>query len=112
MRLAAVILPDLGPGPDVPIFVSHWFAARGDKVWEGERLVEVLVGPATFDVPSPVSGRLAQIHGLEDDRVEAGSVLGMVAVPEDDSPDGDCGRERNCQGRRHGQEPPSNRPTT
>jgi pyruvate/2-oxoglutarate dehydrogenase complex dihydrolipoamide acyltransferase (E2) component len=112
MRLAAVILPDLGTGPDVPIVVSHWFAARGDRVWEGERLVEVLVGPATFDVPSPVSGRLAQIRGLEDDRVEAGTVLGMVAVAEDDSPDGDFGHERDRQSRRRGQEPPSNRPTT
>ena len=53
MRLEAVILPDLGTGPDVPIVVSHWFAARGDEVWEGDRLVEVLVGPATFDVPAP-----------------------------------------------------------
>ena len=76
MRLAAVILPDLGTGPDVPIVVSHWFVGRGGRVWEGERLVEVLAGPATFDVPSPVSGRLAEIRGLEDDRVEAGSVLG------------------------------------
>src|SRR5438105_15912775 len=53
MRLEAVILPDLGTGPDVPIVVSHWFAARGDEVWEGDRLVEILVGPATFDVPAP-----------------------------------------------------------
>jgi pyruvate/2-oxoglutarate dehydrogenase complex dihydrolipoamide acyltransferase (E2) component len=112
MRLAAVILPDLGTGPDVPIVVSHWFAARGDKVWEGERLVEVLVGPATFDVPSPVTGRLAQIRGLEDDRVEVGSVLGMVAVAEDDSPIGDRGFGRDRERGRRGQEPPSNRPTT
>jgi pyruvate/2-oxoglutarate dehydrogenase complex dihydrolipoamide acyltransferase (E2) component len=88
MRLAAVILPDLGTGPDVPIVVSHWFAARGDRVWEGERLVEVLVGPATFDVPAPVSGRLAEIHGWEDDRIEPGSVLGLVATAEDDARDG------------------------
>ena len=47
--------------------------------------MEVLVGPATFDVPSPVSGRLAEIHGLEDDRVEPGSVLGLVATAEDDA---------------------------
>jgi pyruvate/2-oxoglutarate dehydrogenase complex dihydrolipoamide acyltransferase (E2) component len=87
MRLAAVILPDLGTGPDVPIVVSYWFAARGDRVWEGERLVEVLVGPATFDVPSPVTGRLAKIHRLEDDRVEAGSVLGLVAAIEDGASD-------------------------
>jgi len=87
MRLEAVILPDLGTGPDVPIVVSYWFAARGDRVWEGERLVEVLVGPATFDVPSPATGRLARIHRLEDDRVEAGSVLGLVAAIGDGASD-------------------------
>jgi pyruvate/2-oxoglutarate dehydrogenase complex dihydrolipoamide acyltransferase (E2) component len=83
MRLEAVILPELGTGPDVPIVISHWFAVRGDEVWEGDRLVEVLVGPATFDVPSPSSGRLAAIHGQEDDRVTPGTVLGLVAVLED-----------------------------
>ena len=89
MRLEAVILPELGTSPDVPIVVSHWFAERGDEVWEGDRLVEVLVGPATFDVPSPTSGRLAVIHGQEDDRVTPGTVLGLVAVLED----GDDGAE-------------------
>jgi pyruvate/2-oxoglutarate dehydrogenase complex dihydrolipoamide acyltransferase (E2) component len=109
MRFAAVVLPDLGTGPDVPIVVSHWFAARGDSVWEGERLVEVLVGAATFDVPAPVSGRLAQIRGREDDRVEAGSVLGFVAVADDESPGGSCDLDRSCQGRPRGEEPPSSR---
>ncbi len=84
MRLEAVILPELGTGPDVPIVVSHWFAGRGDEVWEGDRLVEVLVGPATFDVPAPTNGRLAAIHGREDDRVTPGMVLGLVAVMEDE----------------------------
>ena len=101
MRLAAVILPDLGTGPDVPIIVSHWFVARGGRVWEGERLVEVLAGPATFDVPSPVTGRLAEIRGLEDDRVEAGSVLGwwrrpkrLAAVPRRTRRAASAGRNR------------------
>src|SRR6476661_8868978 len=84
MRLEAVILPDLGTGPDVPIIVSHWFAARGEVVWEGDRLVEVLVGPATFDVPAPATGRLAEIRGREDDRVAPGAVLGLVAAADDD----------------------------
>jgi pyruvate/2-oxoglutarate dehydrogenase complex dihydrolipoamide acyltransferase (E2) component len=84
MRLAAVILPDLGTGTDVPIVVSHWFAARGDMVWEGERLVELLVGPATFDVPAPVTGRLVEIRGREEDRVEQGDVLGLVAESDSD----------------------------
>ncbi|MDB5353310.1 MAG: pyruvate/2-oxoglutarate dehydrogenase complex, dihydrolipoamide acyltransferase component [Planctomycetota bacterium] len=83
MRLEAVILPELGTGPDELIVVSHWYAGPGDEVWEGDRLVEVLVGPATFDVPSPASGRLAEIRGQEDDRVGPGAVLGLVAVGED-----------------------------
>jgi pyruvate/2-oxoglutarate dehydrogenase complex dihydrolipoamide acyltransferase (E2) component len=82
MRFEAVILPDLGTGPDVPIVVSHWFAARGEEVWEGDRLVELLVGPATFDVPAPTTGRLAEIRSEEDDRVEPGAVLGLMAVDE------------------------------
>jgi pyruvate/2-oxoglutarate dehydrogenase complex dihydrolipoamide acyltransferase (E2) component len=112
MRLAAVILPELGTGPDLPIIVSHWFAARGDLVWEGERLVEVLVGPATFDVPSPVTGRLTEIRVLEDDRVLVGSVLGFVAITDDDSSDGPTDGRRDRPSGRHQGKPPSNRPTT
>ena len=83
MRLEAVILPELGTRPDVPIVVSHWYARPGDVVWEGDRLVEALVGPATVDVPVPVSGRLAEVRAEEDDHVRPGSVLGFVAAGED-----------------------------
>ena len=96
MRLEAVILPDLGTGPDVPIVVSHWFAARGEEVWEGDRLVEVLVGPSTFDVPAPATGRLAKIRGREDDRVAPGDVLGFVAADDGD----DVGDRQTPPGRR------------
>ena len=84
MRLEAVTLPELGTGPAEPIVVSHWYAARGDQVWEGDRLVEVLVGSATFDVSAPTTGRLAAIHGQEDDCVLPGAVLGLVAVAEEE----------------------------
>ena len=83
MRLTPVILPDLGTGPDIPIVVSYWFAAKGKRVWEGERLVEVLAGAATFDVPSPVTGLLAEIRSHEEDRVAAGEILGLVEGTDD-----------------------------
>jgi pyruvate/2-oxoglutarate dehydrogenase complex dihydrolipoamide acyltransferase (E2) component len=88
MRWEAVILPNLGTGPGVPIVVSHWYAERGENVWEGDRLVELLVGPATFNVPAPASGRLAEIRGEEDDCVEPGAILGLLAVPDEEG-DGD-----------------------
>lgn len=80
MRLQAVILPDLGTGVDEPIVVSYWYARRGEAVWEGDRLVEVLVGPATFDVPCPVNGRVAAIRKRADEQVRPGDVLAMVAL--------------------------------
>jgi pyruvate/2-oxoglutarate dehydrogenase complex dihydrolipoamide acyltransferase (E2) component len=103
MRLEAVILPDLGTSPDVPIVVSHWFAARGEEVWEGDRLVEVLVGPATFDVPAPATGRLAEIRGREDDTVAPGAVLGLVAALDD--------LEGANSGDQHRPLPPGRRPS-
>ena len=115
MRRTAVILPDLGTGPDVPIVISYWFATPGDIVWEGERLVEVLAGPATFDVPAPASGRLVVIHGREDDRVEPGAVLGVVAADEEGGDDpanaGDPEGGQLGPGDRDGGGPRPRRPT-
>ena len=53
----AIVLPDVGAAP---VVLSAWFADPGDAVFEGDRLVEVLVGGATFDVSSPATGRLAE----------------------------------------------------
>jgi pyruvate/2-oxoglutarate dehydrogenase complex dihydrolipoamide acyltransferase (E2) component len=82
MRLQAVTLPDLGTGADEPIVVSYWYARRGEEVVEGDRLVEVLVGPATFDVPCPVDGRVAVIRKRAEEQVRPGDVLAMVALAE------------------------------
>jgi pyruvate dehydrogenase E2 component (dihydrolipoamide acetyltransferase) len=116
MRHAPVILPDLGTGPDVPIVISYWFASRGELVWEGERLVEVLAGPATFDVPAPATGRLAEIRGREDDRVEPGSVLGLVATTDDEQdvagPADGLQDEQDGPSDRAGGDPQPRRPTT
>lgn len=88
MRLQAVILPELGTGADEPIVVSHWYARRGEEVWEGDRLVEVLVGVATFDVSAPASGRVAEVRAREGTRVRPTQVLGFLAVDDRADPGG------------------------
>ncbi len=70
-----IILPDLGAAP---VVLSVWFADPGDPVFEGDRLVEVLVNGATFDVPSPATGRLAEKRALPYDVLTPGQVLGLV----------------------------------
>lgn len=77
MTNTEVILPELGAAPAA---LSVWFAETGDQVYEGDRLVEVLVGGATFDVPAPATGRLAEKRALPDDPLSPGQVLGIVAV--------------------------------
>ncbi|WP_165218936.1 biotin/lipoyl-containing protein [Aquisphaera insulae] len=112
MRMAAVIVPDLGTGPDTPIVVSYWFVARGETVWEGERLVEVLAGPASFDVPAPATGRLVEIRAREDDQVLPGTLLGRLAVLGEEGGDdlGDPDGEGRGRGRDPGSIPPRSGP--
>ena len=77
---AAIVLPELGA---VPVVLSSWFADPGDRVFEGDRLVEVLVGGATFDVPAPATGCLVEKRALPRDPLSAGQVLGVMQVEED-----------------------------
>jgi pyruvate/2-oxoglutarate dehydrogenase complex dihydrolipoamide acyltransferase (E2) component len=70
-----VTLPELGAAD---ARVSAWFAEPGDLVYEGDRLVEVLVQGATFDVAAPATGRLAERAALPEDHVVTGQVLGEI----------------------------------
>jgi pyruvate/2-oxoglutarate dehydrogenase complex dihydrolipoamide acyltransferase (E2) component len=74
---AEIRLPELGAAP---VVLSVWFADPGDQVFEGDRVVEVRVGAATFDVAAPVTGRLAEKLRLPNDTLETGQVLGLVDV--------------------------------
>jgi pyruvate/2-oxoglutarate dehydrogenase complex dihydrolipoamide acyltransferase (E2) component len=62
--------------------LSAWFADPGDAVYEGDRLVEILVGGATFDVAAPATGRLAVCRAFPDDLVFPGQILGIIDVNE------------------------------
>jgi pyruvate/2-oxoglutarate dehydrogenase complex dihydrolipoamide acyltransferase (E2) component len=63
-----------------PVVLSRWFADPGDAVFEGDRLVEVLVGGATFDVSCPATGRLAAKRARRNERLAPGQLLGFVEV--------------------------------
>lgn len=76
---ANIIFPELGAAPAV---LSVWFADAGDRVFAGDRLVEVLVEGATFDVSAPATGCLSAKHAFPDQPLTPGQILGIVEVEE------------------------------
>jgi 2-oxoglutarate dehydrogenase E2 component (dihydrolipoamide succinyltransferase) len=72
-----LILPELDLD-DVETTLSLWLVDVGSEVAAGDRLVEILAGGATVDLPSPASGRLVEALVGEDEPVAAGQVLGII----------------------------------
>ncbi len=70
-----IVLPDLGAAP---VRLSLWFSKPGDVVFEGDRLVEVVVAGATFDVSAPATGRLIERYACPRDPLTPGQVLGVM----------------------------------
>ena len=70
-------LPDLGLD-DQPITLSAWLVSRGARVAAGERVAEVLAGPATVDLPSPVDGILVERLVDEDEPIAVGQPLAVI----------------------------------
>lgn len=70
-----IALPDLGSPRAV---LSLWYVQPGDQVFEGDRVVEVLIPGATFDVAAPATGTLGERFVLPNDPVEPGQVLGVI----------------------------------
>jgi 2-oxoglutarate dehydrogenase E2 component (dihydrolipoamide succinyltransferase) len=77
MNRHEVVLPDLGTG-ELAITVGVWLARRGQHIMAGDPLVEVVVGSAAVDLPSPANGVLVELLVEEDEQIEVGQLLAVV----------------------------------
>ncbi|GAB4339831.1 MAG: hypothetical protein Kow0099_15310 [Candidatus Abyssubacteria bacterium] len=77
-----VRLPDLGEDAGDEATVSYWYFEEGDEVNEHDDLVEMTTDKATFNVPCPRSGILAEIMADEGDTVKVGEVLAVLEEEE------------------------------
>ena len=75
--MVELTLPDLDL-PGVPIIVSAWHAKKGQRVIEGDRLIEISAGDVTVDLSAPTTGALAEQCVRIDDRLTIGQVLARV----------------------------------
>ncbi|MHB1552563.1 MAG: dihydrolipoamide acetyltransferase family protein [Acidimicrobiales bacterium] len=79
-----VLLPDLGEGIAEGA-IGEWLARPGDAVTEDQPLVEVVTDKASVEIPSPVTGRLAEAIAVSGSVVPVGSVLAVLEVDSSDT---------------------------
>ena len=75
--MTEVRLPTLAEGVDMAV-VSFWHKDLGEDVKEGDDLVEMLTDKATFNVPSPVSGKLSRLLVEEGEEVKVGTLIAEI----------------------------------
>lgn len=75
--MANIILPELAEGINQAT-ITYWQFEEGDKVEEGEDIVEMATDKATFNLPSPASGVLSKKLREEGDTVSVGETLGII----------------------------------
>ncbi|HEY2802611.1 MAG TPA: dihydrolipoamide acetyltransferase family protein, partial [Actinomycetota bacterium] len=72
--LTQFVLPDLGEGLEEAT-VSAWLVEPGQRVELNEPFVEIETAKATVEIPSPHTGRIAQLHALAGNVVRVGEPL-------------------------------------
>ncbi len=80
MARCEVRLPELGVGQAA--VAGIWLVRRGERVSEGQPLLEVTAAAAVVDLPAPVDGRLVARLVEEDEAVEVGQVLALIESDE------------------------------
>jgi pyruvate/2-oxoglutarate dehydrogenase complex dihydrolipoamide acyltransferase (E2) component len=68
-------MPELGS--DRATF-SLWHVQVGDRVTEGDRVAELLIPGAVFDVSAPATGVLAERAAQPNDPLTTGQVIGEI----------------------------------
>jgi pyruvate/2-oxoglutarate dehydrogenase complex dihydrolipoamide acyltransferase (E2) component len=72
-------LPDFDMG-EVVITACSWHVANGQRVVEGDRLLELLAGEVTIDLSAPASGRLVERTVRVDEPLAIGQLLAVIEV--------------------------------
>jgi len=84
-----VELPDPGVAGGDEARVAEWHFEEGERVEEGETLLEVVCELETVEVPSPCSGTLIERIVEEDEVVRVGEPVALVDSDEDEDEDED-----------------------
>jgi pyruvate/2-oxoglutarate dehydrogenase complex dihydrolipoamide acyltransferase (E2) component len=75
--LVDVLVPDLDL-PGVAVSVSMWHVRVGQRVVEGDALVEIVAGDVVVDLPAPAGGTVVERCAEVDQPLVVGQVLARI----------------------------------
>jgi 2-oxoglutarate dehydrogenase E2 component (dihydrolipoamide succinyltransferase) len=74
-----ITVPEIGDGV-THATVGEWIKKKGDRVEEGELVVDIATDKVGIEVPAPKSGTLVETLVSAEEEVEVGSVIGRIEV--------------------------------
>jgi len=83
MAQVELIMPKMGESI-MEATILKWVKQVGDTVEEDETILEIATDKVDSEVPSPVDGTIAEILYEEDDVVEIGKVIAVIATEGDE----------------------------
>lgn len=75
--MGTVKMPDLGEGISKAT-VACWLVKVGDRVKEGDDIVELVTDKASFNVPAAVTGIVRKIFVRENEEIAVGGNLATI----------------------------------
>jgi 2-oxoglutarate dehydrogenase E2 component (dihydrolipoamide succinyltransferase) len=85
MAQVELIMPKMGESI-MEATILKWVKKVGDRVDADETILEIATDKVDSEVPSPVSGTIAEILYQENDTVEIGKVIAIIAAEDGASP--------------------------
>jgi pyruvate/2-oxoglutarate dehydrogenase complex dihydrolipoamide acyltransferase (E2) component len=83
MNFSDIVVPEFDLA-GIPLVICAWLVAPGERVYEGDRVLEILAGEVTIDLGSPAAGVLLEQLATEDETVAVGQIVGRIAVEPQD----------------------------
>jgi pyruvate/2-oxoglutarate dehydrogenase complex dihydrolipoamide acyltransferase (E2) component len=74
-------VPKTGGIPTTKVIVIKWLKRKGQKVRQGEPVVELQTDKVNYELDSPVDGVLLEIVAKEDSEVPVGDMLCHIGQP-------------------------------
>lgn len=75
--MSDIVLPELGEHVTLATIVK-WHVAPGDRVAEGDLIVEIMTDKVGMDVQAERAGTIAELLAEEDQEVRVGAVIARM----------------------------------